>query len=114
VSAAGHTPGPWHVIAVSRGPVRKVLGDESITKDVDHYLLSSRNTTVATFYRPQDAAILRASPGLLTALKGCADALREAGKDFALAYPLAARPNLYELHEIEARAAILKASGGDR
>lgn len=46
---------------------------------------------------------------LLAALRGCADALREAGKDFAAASPLAARPNLYELHEARARTAIAKA-----
>ena len=49
---------------------------------------------------------------LLAALAGCADALREAGKDFAQANKLAARPNLYELHERSARAAIAKAKGG--
>ena len=49
---------------------------------------------------------------LLAALAGCADALREAGKDFAQANRLAVRPNLYELHERSARAAIAKAKGG--
>ena len=48
---------------------------------------------------------------LLAALAGCADALREAGKDFAQANKLAVRPNLYELHERCARAAIAKARG---
>jgi hypothetical protein len=48
---------------------------------------------------------------LLEALAGCADALREAGKDFAQANKLAARPNLYELHEQAARAAIARATG---
>ena len=48
---------------------------------------------------------------LLDALAGCADALREAGKDFAQANKLAVRPNLYELHERAARAAIAKARG---
>ena len=49
---------------------------------------------------------------LLAALAGCADALREAGKDFAQANKLAVRPNLYELHERSARSAIAKATGG--
>ena len=49
---------------------------------------------------------------LIKALAGCADALREAGKDFAQANRLAVRPNLYELHERAARAAISKAKGG--
>lgn len=43
---------------------------------------------------------------LLDALKGCAAALAEAGKDFAAANPLAKRPNLYEMHAAAARTAI--------
>ena len=57
--------------------------------------------------------LLASAPDLLSALAGCADALREAGKDFARANPYAARPNLYELHEQVARAAIAKATGGN-
>ena len=56
--------------------------------------------------------LLASAPELLEALAGCADALREAGKDFAQANKLAVRPNLYELHERAARAAIAKATGG--
>ena len=59
-----------------------------------------------------NARLIAAAPDLLKALAGCADALREAGKDFAQANKLAARPNLYELHERCARAAIAKATGG--
>lgn len=56
-------------------------------------------------------AVLRmASPDMLKVLKGCADALKEAGKDFALSSPNAARPNLFELHEQQARAVIAKAT----
>ena len=58
-----------------------------------------------------DARLIASAPELLEALAGCADALREAGKDFAQANRLAARPNLYELHEQAARAAIAKARG---
>ncbi len=39
-------------------------------------------------------------------LRGCADALTEAGKDFALTNPRAVRPNLYELHAQKIRAAL--------
>ena len=60
-----------------------------------------------------NARLIAAAPELLAALAGCADALREAGKDFAQANKLAARPNLYELHEQSARAAIAKAKGGE-
>ena len=58
-----------------------------------------------------NARLIASAPDLLAALAGCADALREAGKDFAQANKLAARPNLYELHERCARAAIAKARG---
>ena len=58
------------------------------------------------------AALLGAAVMMISALAGCADALREAGKDFARANPRAARPNLYELHEQAARAAIAKATEG--
>ena len=57
-----------------------------------------------------NALLIAAAPDLLAVLAGCADALREAGKDFAQANKLAARPNLYELHEQAARAAIAKAT----
>lgn len=47
-----------------------------------------------------DEALLMGAlrPEILTTLRGCAAALREAGKDFALSSPRATRPNLYELH----------------
>jgi uncharacterized protein YpuA (DUF1002 family) len=60
-----------------------------------------------------NARLIAAAPDLLAALAGCADALREAGKDFAQANKLAARPNLYELHEQAARAAIARATTGE-
>ena len=59
-----------------------------------------------------NARLIASAPDLIVALAGCADALREAGKDFAQANRLAVRPNLYELHERAARAAIAKAKGG--
>ena len=61
---------------------------------------------------PRLAKLESINAELLAALAGCADALREAGKDFAQANRLAVRPNLYELHERSARAAIAKAKGG--
>ena len=60
---------------------------------------------------PRLAKLESINAELLAALAGCADALREAGKDFAQANRLAARPNLYELQEQAARAAIAKARG---
>ena len=94
---AAHTPGPWtfkkgaHRIEVRTTPERAYafsLPDEA------------------------NARLIASAPDLIEALAGCADALREAGKDFAQANRLAVRPNLYELHERAARAAIAKAKGG--
>lgn len=42
-------------------------------------------------------------PRLTAGLTGCAEALRLAGQSFAQNNPNAARPNLFELHEREAR-----------
>ena len=91
-----HTPGPWYLNP--RGWVVQSTGD-IVTR------LECSNNNEA------DARLIAAAPTLLDALAGCADALREAGKDFAQANRLAARPNLYELHEQAARAAIAKARG---
>ncbi len=52
------------------------------------------------------AKLIRSAPQLRRVLIGCADALKEAGKMFALNNPEAARPNLYELHEQAARELI--------
>ena len=92
-----HTPGPWSVEgSYVHGPDGK------------------RFLAVASDGEGQaNARLIASSPELLEALAGCADALREAGKDFARANPHAARPNLYELHEKAARAAIAKATGGE-
>ena len=107
-----HTPGPWRV---------KQTG---FTYFRDTWNINGFHQ-VACFQNPQDcqlatvydveanARLIAAAPELLAALAGCADALREAGKDFARANPHAVRPNLYELHEKAARAAIAKATGGE-
>ena len=92
-----HTPGPWYLNP--RGWVVQSTGD-IVTR-----LECSNN-------KDWDARLIASAPDLLAALAGCADALREAGKDFAQANKLAARPNLYELHEQAARAAIARATGG--
>ena len=91
-----HTPGPWYLNP--RGWVVQSTGD-IVTR-----LECSNN-------KEADARLIASAPDLLNALAGCADALREAGKDFAQANKLAVRPNLYELHERSARAAIAKARG---
>ena len=93
-----HTPGPWYLNP--RGWVVQSTGD-IVTR-----LECSDN-------KDCDALLIASAPELLAALAGCADALREAGKDFAQANKLAARPNLYELHERSARAAIARATGGN-
>ena len=93
---AAHTPGPWYLNP--RGWVVQSTGD-IVTR-----LECSNN-------KEADARLIASAPELIEALAGCADALREAGKDFAQANRLAARPNLYELHEQAARAAIAKARG---
>ena len=92
-----HTPGPWYLNP--RGWVVQSTGD-IVTR------LECSNNNEA------DARLIASAPDLLKALAGCADALREAGKDFAQANKLAVRPNLYELHERCARAAIASATGG--
>jgi hypothetical protein len=56
-------------------------------------------------------ALLTENETLRAALTECSDALTEAGKDFALASPLAVRPNLYELHAQAARAALAATKG---
>jgi len=67
--------------------------DRTIGKMESRVLRDEHNALV------NEVATLRARcERLEAALKGCAAALKEAGKDFALASPRAARPNLYELH----------------
>jgi hypothetical protein len=105
-STRQHTTGPWDVE----------------TKGSRHFVDGADGLTVAYLDRAgvrekteieANAMLIASAPDLLAALAGCADALREAGKDFARANPHAVRPNLYELHEQAARAAIAKATGGN-
>lgn len=107
-----HTPGPW--------AINESAFSSSLVKELH---IGTPTRTAACVYDDCAAGILvrseveanarliAAAPELLEALAGCADALREAGKDFAQANKLAVRPNLYELHERCARAAIAKARG---
>ena len=100
-----HTPGPWDV--EPKGSRHFVDGADGLTVAyLDRAGVRERSEIEA------NARLISAAPELIDALAGCADALREAGKDFAQANRLAARPNLYELHEQAARAAIAKAKGG--
>ena len=99
-----YTPGPWDV--EPKGSRHFVDGADGLTVAyLDRAGVRERSEIEA------NARLIASAPELLDALEGCADALREAGKDFAQANRLAARPNLYELHEQAARAAIAKARG---
>ena len=108
-----HTPGPWtiHESAFSSSLVKELhIGTSTRTAACVY-----DDCTAGILVRSEveaNARLIASAPDLLAALAGCADALREAGKDFAQANRLAARPNLYELHEQAARAAIAKATGG--
>ena len=105
--SAQHTPGPWHFSA-------------SLGKPTNHAVYERRALRTVVNLAPEfglreseaNARLIAAAPDLLAALAGCAAALKEAGKDFAVANRHAARPNLYELHEQTARAAIARAKGG--
>jgi len=76
---------------------------ESLAKDAAELLPKSDYAK----YAPQSDPTKK----LVASLRGCADALREAGRDFALANPHASRPNLYELHEASARAVLAEVGG---
>ena len=96
-----HTPGPWRV----QGKI-VVSSTNRVVSDPDPGFAGPVRQE-----RPYNARLIAAAPELLEALRGCADMLREAGKDFAVNNPRAARPNLAEIHERVARAAIAKATG---
>ena len=100
---ATHTPGPWHV--GGNGTVVYASDGWAITVTT---MVHVRDNTIEL--AKANAMLIAAAPDMLAVLAGCADALSESGKDFAIHNPLAVRPNLYELHAIAARAAILKAT----
>lgn len=96
-----HTAGPWE-------PCNEIGTDGMCAVITDGGKLIAEGIS-----DPANARLIASAPELAErvrvlegALAGCADALREAGKDFALGNPRAARPNLYELHEQVARAAL--------
>ena len=99
-----HTPGPWDV--EPKGSRHFVDGADGLTVAYLDRAGVREKTEIEA-----NARLISSAPELLSALAGCADALREAGKDFARANPHAVRPNLYELHEQAARAAIARATG---
>lgn len=73
-----HTPGPYHVNAIAGN---RVIGDETCTAGVDKYQICNANATVATVYRPRDAALLKSAPDLLAALKALRDLRDQWRKD---------------------------------
>ncbi len=77
-------------------------------------VISDINTgeSVAVVYNAENATIIEKSTELLETLKGCADALKEAGKIFAQINPRAVRPNLFELHAQEAQNLIYEIENG--
>ena len=101
------TPGPWSSVPYINGK----LAIESDGDELTIALIETVHTVKDKSEQEANACLIASAPDLLAALAGCADALREAGKDFAQANKLAARPNLYELHEQAARAAIARATG---
>ena len=105
-----HTPGPWQ--ALVSGCTRAIATSNEAPKQATICRLFTESDSFVPGEPEANALLIASAPELLAALAGCADALREAGKDFAQANRLAARPNLYELHERAARAAIAKAKGG--
>ena len=116
MNPAKHTPGPWRYSEKHHAIVADCFPAWSDPSDPDQEKVTKVCTLMGALggHNPEaDKAMMIAAPELLAALEGCADALREAGKDFAQANKLAARPNLYELHEQSARAAIARATGGN-
>ena len=111
--SASHTPGPWSLSdSFDRVERRVKHGDNPpLVLGIASEINSAHPDYMPRAEQIANARLIAAAPELLAALAGCADALREAGKDFAQSNRLAVRPNLYELHERSARAAIAKARG---
>ena len=71
---SNHTPGPWHVNAISEN---RIVGDETAPAHTYSKLtINNSNATVATVYRPRDARLIAAAPGLLAALHDVLDAFQ--------------------------------------
>ena len=113
-AAAQHTPGPWSLSASFDRVERRVQHGDAppLVWGIASGINSAHPDYMPRAEQIANARLIAAAPELIKVLAGCADALREAGKDFAQSNRLAVRPNLYELHERAARAAIAKATGG--
>jgi hypothetical protein len=105
-----HTPGPW-TYRDSNMRTWDIVASADIACRPIAEIPRPDNDDCGVPEADANARLIAAAPELLAALRGGADALREAGKGFALANP-GVRPNLYELHEQVAREAIAKAQGG--
>ena len=111
MSNTKHTPGPWELASISQSGHLGIRAGSGTSGRHIADLTDLFGDPMTTTVDHANARLIAAAPELIKALAGCADALREAGKDFARANKLAVRPNLYELHEQAARAAIAKATG---
>ena len=100
-----HTQGPWKI------GVRQPTSDKFIYGPQGEEIADCDRKTNFSEENLANARLIAAAPDLLAALKGCADALNEAGKSFALNNPEAVRPNMFEIHAGNARSAIAKAEG---
>lgn len=107
---AQHIAGPWKIATTYAGAQKGKF--DIVPWDSQQFRICriAARADYSVAHTAATAQLIAAAPDLLAALAGCADALREAGKGFALNNPNAARPNLYELHEQAARAAIAKAT----
>jgi len=112
-----HTPGPWDLVPLAHCQVVQAGPNRRICELMDHQEINDQPCgSIASQDKTQEeidanACLIAAAPELLAALRACCAALVEAGKDFAVNNPLAARPNLYELHAAAALAVIQKAEG---
>ena len=102
-----HTPGPWHVNAISEN---RIVGDETApAHSYSKLMISNSNATVAEVYRPRDACVIKAAPDLLAALRELQSAAHAAWNQ-GWEHDTLARNRLAEqIHA--ARAAIAKAEG---
>lgn len=99
-------PGPWHVDGWGfTSPVIYDARGMTIAKVAFNWAPDYSSEAAAT------ARLIAEVPSMLEVLRGCEAALVEAGKDFARGNPLAARPNLFELHAQAARENIARATG---
>lgn len=94
------TPGPWKVDTINGKPY-------VIDSDTGNFCTARVHGVDSTLWA--NAHLIASAPDILSALIGCADALKCAGQEFAMGNPYAARPNLYEMHEAHARRIIFNA-----